>query len=495
MNRLQFALSGGLSQAQLALLHDALLQLLNEVGLACAHPPTVELVTACEGIRYEGGRLKFSPDLVNATIAQARLAGQKRQPTARVVVSAPWNCFNVIDLETDQVRASTAADCVEMLKLVASCNQEGPPPVYPCDLDARIQVLWLEKLGIELAPGFGGALVTHDPETMRWIGELYAVVGRRYDAHYQYVVSPLTLDHAVLDLYWTFKDDPQVGAWPSLCPIPVGGLTAPLTTSGLLAQGLAESFGGLIVAQRLGTAGLDTVPALRVDFGDMRDLTVGYSLPENVMVQVLLRDVAAHFCGFRKDDIYLNTNAKRPDAFAAVDRMGYMLLLGLAGFRHFHLGAGQMSMDEVFSPAQFIIDLEIGRYVQQVLDGITWSGDPASIASTVTAGIAEGSFLTHASTLEMLPQFFDSTLFRRNNVGQWRAAGETTIEQAARARAREAIASYRYALEPTVQRDVDRVFARACQALGVDLAAQPISWGPSHPTSGTVTADAATCGD
>lgn len=474
MERLQFSLFGGLSPAQLALLHEALLQILNEVGLACAHPRTVELVTASEGIRYEDGRLKFSPELVEAAIAQARLAGQKRQPTERVRVTAPWNCFNVIDMETDQVRASTAADCVEMLKLVASFNESGPPPVYPCDLDERIQVLWLEKLGIELAPGFGGALVTHDPDTLRWIGELYAVVGRRYDAHYQYVVSPLTLDHAVLDLYWTFKDDPQVGAWPSLCPIPVGGLTAPLTTSGLLAQGLAESFGGLIVAQRLGTAGPDTVPALRVDFGDMRDLTVGYSLPENVMLQVLLRDVAEHFCGFRKDDIYLNTNAKRPDAFAAVDRMGYMLLLGLAGFRHFHLGAGQMSMDEIFSPAQFILDMEMGRYVQQVLDGITWSGDAASITSTIRAGIAEGSFLALDSTLDMLPELFDSTLFRRSNVGKWRAAGEPTVAQAALARAQEAIASYRYELDPAMQRDLDRVFAKACQALGVDLTSQPV---------------------
>jgi len=475
LSRIQFSLSGGLSPQQLALLHDALVKILDEIGLACAHAKTVEVVTAGEGVRYEGGRLRFSPDLVNATLAQAREAGRRWRPaTERVRVTAPWNCFNVIDMDTDAVRATTAADCVEMLKLVASFNEGGPPPVYPCDLDERIQVLWMEKTCLARAPGFGGALVSHDPDTIRWIGAMYAATGRRYQVGYQYVVSPLHLDEAVLNLYWLFKDDPQVTVRPSLCPIPVGGLTAPLTTSGLLAQGLAESIGGLIVAQRLGIAGPDTLPALRVDFGDMRDLTVGYSLPENVMLQVLLRDVAEYFCGFRKDDIYLNTNAKRPDGFTAVDRMGYLLLLGLAGFRHFHLGAGQMSMDEIFSPAQFIIDMEIGRYVQQVLDGITWSGDAGSITADVAEGLAEGSFLALPSTLAMLPELFDSTLFRRSNVGQWRAAGEPTLEQVALDRARQSIASYHHELDPAVQRDLDRVFGEACRTLGVDLTTQPV---------------------
>jgi len=474
MERLHFSLSGGLSPQQLATLHDAMLKILDEIGLECAHAKTVEVVTTGEGVRYEGGRLRFSPDLVNMTIKQARLAGKQWPKTERVKVTAPWNCFNVIDLETDAVRASTAADCVAMLKLVASFNEGGPPPVYPCDLDARLQVLWTEKLCLEIAPGFGGALVEHSPEAMRWIGEMYAATGRRYDVGYQYVVSPLRLDHAVLELYWLFRDDPQVGVHLSLCPIPVGGLTAPLTTSGLLAQSLAESFGGLIVAQRLGAADPDTLPALRVDFGDMRDLTVAYSLPENVMLQVLLRDVAEHFAGYRKDDIYLDTNAKRADGFAAADRMAYLLLLGLAGFRHFFMGAGQMSMDEIFSPAQFIIDMELGRYVQQILDGITWSGDPASIAADVATGLAEGSFLTLPSTLAMLPELFDSLLFRRSNVGQWRAAGEPTLEQLALARAKEAIASYHHALDPTAQHNLDRVFADACRALGVEGGRQAI---------------------
>ncbi len=230
----------------------------------------------------------------------------------------------------------------------------------------------------------------------------------------------------------------------------------------------------MIVVDRLGLIGPDVLLPVRVDYGDMRYLTVAYSLPENVMIQVLVRDAAEHFGGYRTDFIYLNTNAKRPDAFAALDRMAYLLVLGLAGFRHFYMGAGQMSMDEIFSPAQFIIDMEMGRYAQHVIDGMLWKGDPKTITEAVADGVAEGSFLANATTLEMLPHLFDSKLFRRSNVGQWRAAGEPTIEQLALEQARTAIDSYRFEREASAQTELDRVFEEACRAQGVNLAAQPL---------------------
>lgn len=474
MERIQFGLSGGLSQGQVTMIHEAVLKILQETGIACEHPPTVEMVTSGDGVVFEQGRLKFAPEVVEERIDRARAAGRKRRPEQRLRVTAPWTCFNVIDMETDAVRASTAADAVEMLKLVASFDNDGPPPVYPCNLDNRVQVLWLEKACLELTPGFGGAMVSHDPDAIRWIGELHAAAGRRYTLALQFVISPLRLDHLALDLFWRFKDDPLIRVSPSICPIPTGGMTAPLFASGLLAQSIAESLGGMIVAERLKLIGPDALLPVRVDYGDMRYLTVGYSLPENVMIQVLLRDLAEHFGGYRLDFIYLDTNAKRADAFAAVDRIAYMLMLGLAGFRHFFMGAGQMSMDEIFSPAQFILDMEMGRYVQHILDGMPWHGEANGIAKTVAEGVAEENFIAHDTTLDALRQLFDSKLFPRSNLGQWRGAGEPTSEQLALDRARKAIDSYDFELDAGKQAELDRVFENACRSLGVDLASQPI---------------------
>lgn len=474
MARVEFGLTGGLSRAQLRDLEECVVKMLAETGLACEHEPTVEAATAEQGVRFENGRLRFSSEVVEAAIAQARAAGAKAPPEERLRVTTAWTCFNIIDMGTDEVRASTARDAVEMLKLAASFNEDGPPPVYPTDLHERIQVPWLEKTCLETAPGFGGAMVSLEPEAIRWLGELYAAAGRRYPLVLQFVISPLRLDHLALDLFWQFRDDPKVAVWPSLCPIPVGGLTAPLTTPGLIAQSVAESLGGYIVTDRMGLLEADARLPVRVDYGDMRDLTVAYSLPENVMVQVLLRDVAEYFAGYRLDFIYLDTNAKRPDAHAALDRTAYMLMLGLAGFRHFLMGAGQLSMDEVFSPAAFMIDMEMGRYVQRVLDGMSWSGTPGEIARQVAEGVAEGHFLAHPSTLEARASFFTSKLFLRNNVGQWRGAGEPTVEALALEQAREAIASYHYEPQPHDQQALDHVFQEAARALGVDLDSQPL---------------------
>jgi trimethylamine:corrinoid methyltransferase-like protein len=473
MSRIHFSLNGGLSPSQIHVIHDAVLRILADTGMACEHKPTADAVSAEEGISYSDGRLKFAPEVVEAAIETLRAAGRKRKPEERIRVTGPWTCFNVIDMQTNDVRASTSADAIEMMKLVASFNDEGPPPVYPNDVDDRLQVLWLEKACLETTPGLGGAMVTHEPDVIRWIGELHAAASRRYVLALQFVISPLTLDHVALDLFWKFKDDPLLDVGASICPIPTGGMTAPLTAPGLLAQSLAESLAGWIVANRLGLTQLDQLLPIRVDFGDMRDLTVAYSLPENAMIQVLLQDLGEHFAGYRLDWIYLDTNAKRADTLAAVDRTAYLLMLGLAGFRHFFMGAGQLSMDETFSPAQFIIDMEIGRYVQHVLDGMKWGGSAEEIAKAVAEGVAEGNFLTHPTTLESLPDFFDSPLFRRDNVGRWRSAGEPSVEQLSLAKAQEAIDSYHYEIDAATQQELDRIFQKACESLGVKAPSTP----------------------
>lgn len=467
MAHIHFSLSGGLSPSQIDDVHQAVLRILADTGMACEHRPTIDTVTAEAGVSFRDGRLRFDPDTVEKTIERLRQIGRRRTPEDRVRVTTAWTCFNIIDMVTDEIRPSTAADCVDMLKLAASCNESGPPPVYPCDLDERIQVLWLEKACLETTQGLGGAMVTHEPEAIRWIGRLHEAAGKRYNAGLQFVISPLRLDHLALELLFQFRDDPLVNLRGSICPIPTGGLTAPLTPEGLLAQGLAESIGGWIVADRLGLANPDAVLPLRVDFGDMRNMTMAYSAPENVMLQVLLRDLGEHFAGYRLDFLYLNTNAKRPDAFCAMDRTAYMLMLGLAGFRHFFMGAGQLSMDEIFSPAQFVMDMEIGRYVQRILDGMRWEGSTAELAAAVAEGVSEGNFLTHPTTLEALREFFDSPLFRRDNVGRWREAGEPSAEKVALAKAREAIDSYHYEIDAGIQRELDRIFVKACKSLGV----------------------------
>lgn len=469
MAQINFSLSGGLAPAQLHELHRAVLRVLSDIGIACAHQPTVNAVTTEAGISCDNGRLKFAPDTVEAALAEIRKGGAAGAPDKRITVTGPYNCFNVIDLATDQVRGSTAADVVPMLKLVAARCGGGPAPVYPCDLDPRIQVLWMEKACLEHTAGMGGSVPSHDPEVIRWLGRLYAAVGKRYCLGLNFVISPLKLDHIALDLLWQFKDQPELGVYGDMYPIPVGGMTAPLGAAGLLAQTVAESLGGWIVAQRLGVILPNQPLPVRVDYGDMRYMTVGYSMPENIMVQVLARDVAQYFGGGPLDSIYINTNAKRPDAFAAVDRASQMLMLALAGFRNFYAGAGQMSMDEIFSPAQFIIDLEIGRFVQHIIDGLPWSGDAESITQTIAEGVEEKNFMMNSTTLEALPSLFDSRLFRRDNVGQWRAAGEPTIEQRALVQAREAIDSYDFALKPEVQEKLDSTFREACRALGVSI--------------------------
>ena len=66
MERIAFGLSGGLSKAQIEGVHKAVLAILKETGVACEHAPTAEAVAAGEGVKFEGGRLKFSGEVAGA---------------------------------------------------------------------------------------------------------------------------------------------------------------------------------------------------------------------------------------------------------------------------------------------------------------------------------------------------------------------------------------------------------------------------------------------
>jgi trimethylamine:corrinoid methyltransferase-like protein len=171
--------------------------------------------------------------------------------------------------------------------------------------------------------------------------------------------------------------------------------------------------------------------------------------------------VYAFYYGRPKPGHFLQSNAKRCDAQAILERTAYLLTLALAGERRFCLGAGQLSMDEVFSPALFVIDQEIARFISHLLKGVAWDDTPGRAATTIAEGLAEGEFLSHPSTLAVFRELHQSELFRRMSLNKWRADGARTVEELALERARELIAAHDFKLSAGAQGEVDRVYREA----------------------------------
>ncbi|MDO8684470.1 MAG: trimethylamine methyltransferase family protein [Armatimonadota bacterium] len=460
MRQIRFSLQGGLSKDDLERIHAQVLQVLWETGVECGHVKTLNAVSAFDGVRIDGNRIKFAHALVNEYVARARWENPGEPLGDEVTVSGPWNCLNITDLETLEIRPSTGADVREMFKLVHAANAGGICPVYPNDILHKLQILFLEKSGIELSRTCGSHLEFSDPTMLDFCIAMYKAAGRKYHMEVQFPITPLRMNDSGLETVWAYKDRDDVRITAAAAPIPQAGMTAPLPVFPGLVLSVAESLASYILARMIAGDRVDSHPQFRLDLVDMRYMTTVYSSPDHILYMLLLKDVYEYYYGRQKPGHFLQSNSKRPDAQAVCERTSYMLTLALAGFRRFCLGAGQLSMDEVFSPAMFIIDREIARFITHIIKGVSF--DSAISAAELIAEVGPGgNFMAHDTTIKLMRTLFESDLFPRTNLDQWRAAGEPDVETVAVAKAKELIDSHDFRISDSVQSELDAIYAEA----------------------------------
>jgi len=123
---------------------------------------------------------------------------------------------------------------------------------------------------------------------------------------------------------------------------------------------------------------------------------------------------------------------------------------------------GQLSIDEVFSPQQAVIDREILAYVARVVKGFELG--PGDSVEMIRQGVSAGEFISAADTIARFRDFYHlSDLFRHWNVGRWRSEGSPSILSESWARAQEEIRLSTFELDPVQRTEVERIYERARQ--------------------------------
>jgi trimethylamine--corrinoid protein Co-methyltransferase len=153
--------------------------------------------------------------------------------------------------------------------------------------------------------------------------------------------------------------------------------------------------------------------------------------------------------------------AKRPNVQAGCERTASALWQALLGARHFG-AVGQLSVDEVFSPQQAVLDKEILAYVERTIEGLELDREAVDTVALIGDGVREGSFVGVADTVSRYRAFGTfPDLFRHWNLGRWRAEGELALLAEAWERARQEIASSTFRLDEGQAKQVDKVYQRA----------------------------------
>ncbi|MCM8769878.1 MAG: trimethylamine methyltransferase family protein [Candidatus Omnitrophica bacterium] len=440
-----------------SILADAL-KVLEKIGVGCTQP-RVRNCLAERGYTLSDERVYFPEELVREHLENKRAVF--RQSPAEDDQFRLWGCWtglNYCDPKTQKVRPASSAEASQMARLWDSRGLAGPIPVMPGDVPPALATLTAERIALENSRFLGGSLTVTDPEEVRYLIEMFAAAGRRYHLVEQVGISPLKFDHEGLTTTLCFLGNPDVDV--SLTGfIPIAGATCPLDPRGAVVQSVAETLALDVLCSVLEISGGGL--SIRVEPFDFQYSFIVFGSPEWCLYRALVFQMNEYLTGERPRYGVFRSVAKTPNAQAACERTASVLWQALLGARQFG-AVGQLSVDEVFSPQQAVIDREILNYVKRVIDGLDFTSDTVDSLALIEEGVGEGSFVGVADTVSRFREFYwFPDIFRHWNLGRWQAEGEPSILDEAWTLAQQEIARSTYQLRQEQREEISRIYQKA----------------------------------
>ncbi len=459
-----------LQPEDLSAMHAGALMLLDEVGLQIDATLAPRLAVQ-DGVRLSGDRAYLSPWLVEQHLAEHRAAsaahpaepeGSVRPAPGRIHLSAGCCSHHVVDLETDAVRPITSADLVQATRLIDTLHDEavsGHTPGFPQDVPPDLQALAEYKIGCQNTRWGGSATAPASLACLEHLYEMQTIMGHPFGLPL-YVVSPLRIVGESLQAILHFAGRVQRLSASSM---PVMGGNAPVHFAAAFTQAIAESLGGWLVLRLI-------APGVPVSFGmmafclDMHYGSIVYGSPEQNLCDLIGLSLRAFYGLGQGGTRSIRSMAKRPGVQASAEKAASAMAGALAGSTSF-FGAGTLSVDEVFSPEQLVIDREIADSAGRMAQGVAF--DETTLALEAVRDCARsGEFLSHPSTVHGFRDvYWRPRLMDHPMLAAWQAAGETDTRVRARSIVRDRLSRFSYELPAEKARALDKIYSHACEAL------------------------------
>ena len=249
--------------------------------------------------------------------------------------------------------------------------------------------------------------------------------------------------------------------WPvDFAAEPQMGATSPVTLSGTVAQSLAESLTGLVLAQAVNPSApvfLGSVAAAM----DMRHATIALGGVEAALVNAAHAQMCAHW-GIPSRGTGSNTNAKQLDFQAGFEKMLTLLLPALAGTDMIFY-PGTIEHAETISLESLVLDHDLCAIAQRAREGLRVSDDLLAVDLIKQVGPG-GMFLALPQTArEMFTEHLVHGLWDRRLRSDWEAAGAPTPATLAHEKAEQILARPQPALSEAVEDAVRNVVEEIAQ--------------------------------
>ena len=192
-----------------------------------------------------------------------------------------------------------------------------------------------------------------------------------------------------------------------------------------------------------------------------------FGTPEWNTLDLMHRDVFRYY-GKDRNIKLLHTTASTPGPQAQIERATSAMLGVLGGYTQFGQ-IGQLALDDVWSPAQLILDLDIVEHAARSAR----SPEPApgleieQLAAVVHDAVSSGRiFAEHESTLaNMRSQFHEPTVLQRLGRPQWMGVGCPDLVADAQRRADELIDTYEHEPPQDTLRELRKIYERGKERL------------------------------
>lgn len=456
----------------LARIHEAALRILERIGLRVLAAEVADALSRPSrraGLRLQDGRVLFDRALVEEFVAEGRRQSAadevQEEPGSRITLAPCQYATHVQDIDSDQILPFTAERLTEASKLLDTLAPMGVisrAPGAPMDAPADLQSLLRYRIQALTCRDGKHPVELTSARAAPYVMDMAEALGHPITTADVYVVSPLTLGGESLRCALAGRDRLK-GVWVS--NMSSLGATAPIRPGDALALGVAEVIGAAVVAREV--VGLPVGWSVRVCPFEPRAVALSLGGPEELLLQWANEEVNAwyHDRSLGPPNGSLHSQAKLPDQQAAAERMGIMLTHALFGTRLF-VGIGRLSLDEVFSAEQAVIDLELRDHVQRLVAGMAVDCHPAACFAEVAAGVADGFLGLDATAARYSQTYWQPRLFWRGMLAEWRSAAPPDLHARAKAMVREQLSRHEYHLEPELQREVERIWQRANRELG-----------------------------
>jgi len=463
-----------LSDADIAQIHEATLDILTHCGVKLLHPPMLQFLKQ-QGLEVddESGVVRFTraslEDALAGTPERFDVFDREGQfaftlGDRKSKIAAGHNAVFWVDTETGQTRPSTVADvelfaricqdlqCIDMIGIPVM-PQDVPNPKATLPYAVRAVIANSTKPIFFSTDNCKANRACIDLLQAAFAGDLQEQV---YGISQLSSTSPLYWERGVLE---AIMDTARTGVPLAILPEPIAGFTAPFTLAGLVTVNNAECLSGLVMIQLL-RRGAKFLYANSWTTFDMRVAAALVGSTETTICRI----AGAQMAQFYK--LPCHTTAPNSDNHAHDEQNAWEKTLSqfcaVAAGNDLIVNCGMFATGMTCSHEQLLMDEEISAMSRRIAAGMSVNAETIAADLIKRIGPHGEGYLTDEHTFRWLrsPEYLQPRLSVRGNLANWKANGAKDTYQLAREKVRDyAKQPPRKPLPAAMQAKLDEIIA------------------------------------